>query len=738
MPDSNSGNPSFSNYHRPSSLFEHQNSSSSSLTSTHHRRNPSQPIFPTYSPSQNLQNLLSEGGTNSNSSFSASFSNHHQRSDSSRSASELLRGPFSERASPNLGNTILFENDDEDKESFIPSSPGGTGVIGSPPIGSGPNLRRHQSLNQARGGSNSNVTGGSIGRASFQRQLSSRSSDLLLRENARNNVSPGRTSPFSSRANVGGEVRTGNNSNNNSPLTPSSFSSAPWNREPAQSTSQSIGNSSSAQQPTPGISVASPSPAKERERVKHGYSLSLSGNGNDNANSLMNIHANLAKMDIRSDSTSWAVRNRASTHDSTSTGQDPFEDSSLTAGRYSQQTTPNLSTSQVRPGRSSTPSDLPTTPSSGRKLPSLITNREVLARGALANTGGGSLAGPASAAAFVPEIGHAHRRNDSEGNFINLRNSLAGSGNGMGGGNHRLSQAVNRVGNASSRADLAALMGPFSATPAPGWGSDLHAQLLSRGDDSNGGSNLAGIGESFTSPISARLQSQWGLSLGVGSPVQELQTGTPASAISMNALALSHALQQQQLELQLQSQRTAALQAQLARTGVLNDGGLGINGDLSSLLYNQQTLEGQNYPAFNGNGNGNFGGMLNNQSQNPNLPQFLPQQNLNPSDLNSILQSQIPLLPNFVPLQQNSNLNGSQTQQTDPNLLGFNSPPPPPPGRTNSAMGNRNQQSSQGPRREAQQLDPEIERLVQVKGYNPPASQFDTAPQNARFFVIKR
>lgn len=737
MPDSISGTSGTLSNYKPGSLFEHQNHSSSSLTSTHqhHRRNPSQPLYSTYSPSQNLQSLLSGGEAGSPSTYSHSL-HQHQRSESARSATDLLRGPFSERASPSLGSSILFEDEDDGNRHHHQSHPinSSPGAIGSPPIGSGSSsLRRHQSLSQARGaatagiGSSTTVNssnkspapiGGSMGRASLHRQLSARSSDLLLREHALNSSSAG-SSARNSVGNHQQDSRNGSNSNSNSPLTPSSFSSAPWNREPSNIDSRRAASPASitqTQSANPGISVASPSPPQER--FQHGHSHSLSSTNQDNDNSLMNIHASLAKMDIRSSSPSWAVRNRASTQESHSSTS-VFDHDNSSSSNAGQSNSASSSTTLTRPElspisiRTPTSAELPTTPGSGRKLPSLITNREVLARGALANPKGGnnpSLAGPASAAAWVPEIGRSHRRNDSENNFTSLRNAMAGSTNGTG------AQGATQVGNASSRSDLAALMGPFSATPAPGWGSDLHAQLLSRGgDDPNNptaSSYLNGIGES---PISAQLPSQWGLSLGVGSPIQELQTGTPSSAVNMNALALSYALQQQQQQLQFQQQRTAALQAQLARTGALG-GNQQINDGLEGFI--NMGMGGLNISQsqFNGNPPSSTTPF---QLQNPNVMGIGGQPILG-----------TPFLPTNFPTMLNQN--------------GMMSPPLPQQARSTSAMGNRQTQnqnqnpSTQGPRREVQQLDPETERLIQLKGYNPLRGSFDTTPQDARFFVIKR
>ena len=369
------------------------------------------------------------------------------------------------------------------------------GPFASSTIGSGL-IRRHQSLNHHSG------------RAAAQR-LSSRSSDLLQGEMVGHTPS----SSISSQIEHAFSPRhSATLSAASSPVVPSGYSKAPWNQP---STSQAIGSPSR-------FAANFPSDPRSPE---FGREMLHSANPSHDSSSpsLMDIHANMAKLDIRS--SLQHVR------------QDSTEDSSDSI-------TPTAATSMhsslpPRPGLASRNSaNEVATQSNVRKLPSLITNRDVLARGA-ANNGG--ISGPVSASAYVPPIGHAHSRHQSTE-----------------------SPARSRFEN-----DFAMRMGPFSAAPAPGWADKEFVA---------GGASHVSVGHEHL----MRTAEQWGLGL------------TPAPGggnmgldnAHMNTLALSLALAQEQ-------QRTAMMQAHA------NMGSGGGNSDDAGLYGMRQADASNSIAALN-------------------------------------------------------------------------------------------------------------------------------------------
>ncbi|KAN0061790.1 hypothetical protein ACQY0O_005783 [Thecaphora frezii] len=325
-------------------------------------------------------------------------------------------------------------------------------------------VRRHQSLNHHSG------------RAAGQR-LAARSSDMLQQPSSAagsQSISAQIEQAFSPHQ---GTVSL---SATNSPIAPSNFSKAPWN----QPSGQPIGSPSR-------FANSFPSPTEGRmsdqQRDAFGSGHGRVASSDSPSGSLMDIHASIAKLDIRG--SLQPIRG------------DPMDGPALSATAHGH----GLPQRPELLSRSSS-SDIHTQSSQQRKLPSLITNRDVLARGA--GTLPSQLGGPISAAAYVPPIGHAHSRQQSQENN----------------------------GRSRYESELAARFGPFSAAPAPGW--QEKEQLLGRPDA------IADQGQAY------RNNEQWGLGLSAGPP-----------SLDANTLALSLTLAQEQ-------QRTAMMQAQAGLYGM--------------------------------------------------------------------------------------------------------------------------------------------------------------------------
>lgn len=352
------------------------------------------------------------------------------------------------------------------------------GAFASSPLNSG-FVRRHQSLNHHSG-----------------RQMASRLASRSQELSGHSNVEP--TSP-SIGSHMEYAYRTNAHNGSGSPSAPSpispSFASAPWNQH-GEGITANITSPSRFANAFPSESRAAPGGAY-RER---GSSLS------SNSHSLMDIHSNLARMDINT--SILPVRG-----DSTDSGSTVTPTSAVGGPHSSLPSRPGL-------GSRNSASDVPRlspNPPSARKLPSLITNRDVLARSA-AGGGANIFGGPASAAAFVPPIGHAHTRQQSSDSPLAFM--------------PRDPKAAALTAKRAEETD--AFMGPFSAHAAPGW--TQREMIVGRNEPG--------------SPRGPGQHPELGLSWGLGlSPsTANLDKG------NMNSLALSMA--------QAQQHRTAMLQAQ--------------------------------------------------------------------------------------------------------------------------------------------------------------------------------
>ncbi|KAJ1581032.1 hypothetical protein NDA12_003348 [Ustilago hordei] len=308
-------------------------------------------------------------------------------------------------------------------------------------------VRRRQSLNHHSG-------------RSAASRLAARSTDLLSRYAG--DVANPATSSSASRPDAPfSPIRhTTSLSTASSPVMPTSFSKAPWN----QPTQDPIGSPSRFAGSFPSQNLDN-SPARM---------LSV----NDvSSSALADISKNLSNLDISGSS--------ALDGDDTET--------SVTPTSYSIH--PSLSSQSSTDSR----------PAGARKLPQLVTNRDALQRGQRTN----AVSGPISAAAFVPPIGHAHYRHQSN--------------------DPSAFSASNFDDDQSQR------FGPFTAAPAGSWVEKDH--VTGRFND---GSSQTG-GPAFDS----QLWSQ-----------QSAAAPYPGMAIDPNVMALSMALAQEQ-------QRNTILQAQL-------------------------------------------------------------------------------------------------------------------------------------------------------------------------------
>ncbi|PWN49785.1 hypothetical protein IE53DRAFT_369471 [Violaceomyces palustris] len=395
---------------------------------------------------------LGEEGGEAEEFLSASVPADSQWPDSLFGHRRFPSGPASQPLSPPEG--VSRASNDLDKGAFASS-----------PIGSN-YVRRHQSLKHHSG------------RTSASR-LGSHSPDLLHHET----IGQG-TASFSTQLEQTISPRqAGSSSATSSPIFPSNYSKAPWNQP--SGTPSRFANS-----------FSSPIEARDEHQQQFGVGSEHKrfSSTDSQSRSLMDIHATLAKLDLHGSV-------QASRTDSIDSRE------SITPTGFGRQVSslPQKPPLASRNSSSELHQQAVQSPFSGRKLPSLITNRDMLARGA-ASTGSSSLAGPVSAAAYVPPIGHAHTRQQSMGS----------------------DQA-----RARREPDMS-IMGPFSAAPAPGW---QQKELI------------AGRQVAPGSPeTQARTPGQWGLGL---SP----SVGQGIDHANMNTLALSLALAQEQ-------QRTAMMQAQ--------------------------------------------------------------------------------------------------------------------------------------------------------------------------------
>lgn len=313
--------------------------------------------------------------------------------------------------------------------------------------GSASFVRRHQSLNHHSGRSAAN-------------RLAARSTDLLSRYAG--DVANPSMSSYASRPDAAfSPVRHATSlSAASSPVMPTSYSKAPWN----QPTQDPIGSPSRFATSFPSQNLDS-TPARM-----------LSGN-DGSSTSLAEVSKNLSNLDISGSSALAADETEAS----------------VTPTSYSMH--PSLSSQSSIDSRTA----------GARKLPQLVTNRDALQRGQRTN----GASGPMSAAAFVPPIGHAHPRHQS--------NDPSGSS------------------GSTFDADPSQRFGPFTAAPAGRW---LEKDSIAGRFNDGRGPQGAMAGDSQA----------W--------PHQPAAAPYPGMNMDPNVMALSMALAQEQ-------QRNAILQAQL-------------------------------------------------------------------------------------------------------------------------------------------------------------------------------
>ncbi|SNX84457.1 uncharacterized protein MEPE_03166 [Melanopsichium pennsylvanicum] len=244
-------------------------------------------------------------------------------------------------------------------------------------------IRRHQSLNHHSG-------------RSAALRLAARSSDLLSRH-ASDIAEP--SMPLDFRANVAFSParHTTSLSVASSPIMPTSYSKAPWN----QPTQDPIGSPSR---------FAASFPTQNLDGSHSRMNSAIDGS----SASLSDVSKHLSNLDISG---------------SSELGGDDTVDTNALVTATSRSMYPSLST------QSSTENQH----MGGRKLPQLVTNRDALQRGQRAN----GASGPLSAAAFVPPIGHAHSRQQSN--------------------DPHASNATTFDADPSQR------FGPFTAAPAGSW-----------------------------------------------------------------------------------------------------------------------------------------------------------------------------------------------------------------------------------------------------------------------------
>ncbi len=505
---------------------------------------------------------------------------HSLRPDHPWSSSLFSQGQLGPAADSSHPASPVSRSDLFSESHHRPGSSSGVGLFDPAALSDAPPLhastgfvRRHQSLNHHSGRTAAN-------------RLAARSSDLLSRYAG--DVAEPVMSSYASRTDAAFSParHTTSLSATNSPVMPTSFSKAPWN-QPSQ---DPIGSPSRF-----AASFPSQNFDGSHSRMQSGIDASTS--------SLLEVSKNLSNLDI-SGSSALA-------------GDD--DASSLTP------TASSLQSQSMHVGMSGQNTAADARSTGARRLPQLVTNRDALQRGQRSN----GTSGPMSAAAFVPPIGHAHSRHQS--------NDPSG------------------VNAPTFEADPSQRFGPFTAAPAGSWLEKDH------------------IAGRFDAGMSADAQ-PW--------PQQGQAAPYPAMGMDPNVMALSMALAQEQ-------QRNAILQAQL---GARNNAGgmhepnlfgmqpIDLNGPMQSI---GQQLRGSPFPS-----SPPMGGPSNLPVRGQPYPMQPPQQPFRPP---------------------------MHTQ----------SPPQHPPGQPLS-----------GPEVDVSASTPvDPTSLAISKGYNPP--NFDIAPANARFFVIK-
>ncbi|TKY85842.1 hypothetical protein EX895_005383 [Sporisorium graminicola] len=320
--------------------------------------------------------------------------------------------------------------------------------------GSSSFLRRHQSLNHHAG-------------RSAAHRLDTRSGDLLHRQ--ADDVTEPPMSPYSSRTDAAFSParHTASLSATHSPVMPTAYSKAPWN----QPTQDPIGSPSRFASSFPSQNLETP-PVRMPSEAEGASSL------------LADVGTQLSGLDLSGSSALAAEEGKDAGHSMLS---NPSAPSNAADGR----------------------------PLSGsRKLPQLVTNRDALQRNQRSN----GASGPISAAAYVPPIGHAHSRHQSN--------------------DPSSAQCFD--------ADMAQRFGPFTAAPAGGWlDKDAVAGRFDAGQPARG-----------AGPDSQPWMQQ-----------QPQHAGAYPAGIDPNVMALSMALAQEQ-------QRNAVLQAQLGARSSSSAGGL--------------------------------------------------------------------------------------------------------------------------------------------------------------------
>jgi len=280
---------------------------------------------------------------------------------------------------------------------------------------------------------------------------------------------------------------------------------------------------------------------------------------------------------------------------------------------------------------------MPRDSESKKRLPSLVTNREVLQMSAAVNSQGRKeMMGPASAAAYVPPIGHAHHRRDSSSSVSPVA-----------------TMSKSNLPNSDMTSKSSFLQGPFSAMPSSNsWGHQ------------NNNLSMSGKGGLAT----AREE---GPQDDVAPTWTDSSTTTQVLPQSIDNMALNIAILQQRL-LQQQPQALAAVQLQQHQ-------------ELHDSMHSAALFYGAN-----------------NQ----------------PSSMGAMRQPQMTPYGPISTLPDMSNFRGypSMANPPMPPMQGLpqSKPAPPPPA-----------------------IDPALTALIAARGYNPPPSQFDLNPKNARFFVIK-
>ncbi|EPQ28660.1 uncharacterized protein PFL1_03963 [Pseudozyma flocculosa PF-1] len=305
------------------------------------------------------------------------------------------------------------------------------GFSASSPLGPG-FVRRHQSLNHHHGG----------------RRLTTRSSDLLRQTTSTAAPAPSTSISAEIEQALSPRQPTLSMSAASSPIAPSSYSKTPWGHTGGHTIGSPSRFANSFPSPTEGRMADQQREQQQQRDASAPVHGRVASSSDSPSGSLMDIHASLAKLDIRGSFQPIP--------------SDPADAHHGLPERPSLQSRSSSSDIQMQAGQQ-------------RKLPSLITNRDVLARGAGATPG--QMGGPISAAAYVPPIGHAHSRQQSH---------EPGAG-----------------GRFENGPPLR--LGPFTAAPTTGW--QEKEQLFGGG----------GGGEGPAAPF--RGNDQWGLGLSAGPPL---------------------------------------------------------------------------------------------------------------------------------------------------------------------------------------------------------------------------